>query len=98
MFAASLRSPLTPGAKPAWDLLIVDNSARYWFFPMLAFVWSAVWCAVYARDRLFKIAGTCILLTMSVGIVRDWNYGQYPDDHFADFQWSGCAKQNQESA
>lgn len=85
LFAGSLRSPLTSGARPAWDLLIVDNSARYWFFPMLAFVWSAVWCAVYARDRLFKIAGTCILLTMSVGIVRDWNYAQYPVDHSAIF-------------
>jgi hypothetical protein len=83
VFAACLHSPLTPGNKPAWDWLIVDNSARYWFFPMLAFVWSAVWCAVYGRDRLFKIAGTCILLIMSVGIIRDWNYGPYPDDHFA---------------
>ncbi len=32
---------------------------------------------------ILKIAGTCILLIMSVGIVRDWNYGPYPDDHFA---------------
>jgi hypothetical protein len=85
LFAGSLRSPLTSGAKPAWDLLIVDNSARYWFFPMLAFVWSAAWCAVYARDRLFKIAGTCILLTMSVGIVRDWNHASYPKDYSAVF-------------
>jgi hypothetical protein len=83
VFAACLHSPLTPGNKPAWDWLIVDNSARYWFFPMLAFVWSAVWCAVYGRDRLFKLAGTCILLIMSLGIVRDWNYVPYPDDHFA---------------
>ena len=82
VFAACLHSPLTPGNKPAWDWLIVDNSSRYWFFPMLAFVWSAVWCAVYGRDRPFKIAGTCILLIMSVGIVRDWNYVPYPDDHF----------------
>jgi hypothetical protein len=85
LFAGSLRSPLTSGAKPAWDLLIVDNSARYWFFPMLAFVWSAVWCAVYARDRLPKIAGTCILLTMSVGIVRDWSFTKYPEDYSAVF-------------
>jgi hypothetical protein len=84
LFAASLRSPLTPGHKPAWDVLLVDNSARYWFFPMLAFVWSAVWCAVYGRDRLFQIAGTCVLLIMTVGIFRDWKCGVfYADDHFA---------------
>jgi hypothetical protein len=84
LFAASLRSPLTPGDMPAWDALLVDNSARYWFFPMLAFVWSAVWCAVYGRDRLFRIAGTSILLIMPVGIYRDWKCAPfYSDDHFA---------------
>jgi len=83
LFAASLASPLAAGDKRAWDLLIIDNSARYWFFPMLAFVWSAVWCAVYGRNRLFKIAGMGILLIMPVGIVRDWNYQPYPEDHFA---------------
>jgi hypothetical protein len=83
LFAASLHNPLTSGNKPAWDLLIIDNSARYWFLPMLAFVWSAVWCAVYGRARLFRIAGTAILLIMSVGILRDWNYRPYPEDHFA---------------
>ena len=93
----ALHSPLTPGNKPAWDWLIVDNSARYWFFPMLAFVWSAVWCAVYARDRLFKTAGACILLIMSVGIVRDWNYGRRTRTITLHFQWCGCVKQNQES-
>ena len=83
LFAASLHNPLTGGNKPAWDSLIIDNSARYWFLPMLAFVWSAVWCAVYARARLFRVAGTAVLLIMSVGILRDWNYRPYPEDHFA---------------
>jgi hypothetical protein len=82
VFVASLRSPLTSGTMPAWDRLVIDNSARYWFFPMLAFVWSAIWCATYGRDRLFRVAGACILLLMPVGIYRDWNYRPYPDDHF----------------
>jgi hypothetical protein len=89
VFAASLRNPLVlrdpfmAGAQPAWDILLDDPSARYWFFPMLAFVWSAVWCALYARERLFKIAGAFIFLTMSIGIVRNWTYGGYSDEHFA---------------
>ena len=83
LYAASLRSPLTVGSKPAWDLLVMTVSARYWFFPILAFLWSAAWCALYARDRLFRIAGTCILLAMSFGIVHDWKYGAFPDDDFA---------------
>jgi hypothetical protein len=84
LYAASLRSPLTLPGAPAWDLLINDNSGRYWFFPMLAFVWSVVWCALAGRDRLFRIAGACVLLTMSVGVVRDWKFGEYPDPHFAE--------------
>jgi hypothetical protein len=83
LYAASLRSPLAVGSMPAWELLVTDVSGRYWFFPMLAFVWSAVWCALYGRDHLFKIAGTCTLLFMSVGIARDWRYKAFPDDHFA---------------
>jgi hypothetical protein len=82
VFVASLRSPLTEGAKPAWDLLVMAVSARYWFLPMLAFAWSALWCARYARDRLFKLAGTGILLSMLIGVVRDWKYAAFADDHF----------------
>jgi hypothetical protein len=83
IFTASLYSPLIGGSQPLWYRLVDDPSARYWFFPMLAFAWSAVWCALYAPNRFFKLAGTCIFLTMSIGIVRDWQYGGYADVHFA---------------
>lgn len=85
LFAASLSSPLVGGSEPLWDLLVNAFSARYWFFPMLAFVWSAVWCALYGRHRLFRIAGACIVLCMAFGIVHDWRYGALPDDHYAVF-------------
>jgi hypothetical protein len=84
LYAASLRSPMTQPGAPAWDVLIDLNSGRYWFLPMLAFVWSAVWCALAGRDRLFRIAGACVLLTMSIGIVRDWRFGAYPNAGFAE--------------
>ncbi len=83
VFGGSLRSPLALGTKPAWDLLLVDNSARYWFFPMLAFAWGAMWCAVYARERLFKAAGISVLLLMPIGIIRDWRYPGFPDANYA---------------
>jgi hypothetical protein len=83
LFAASLRSPLTEGTKPAWEMLIMAPSARYWFFPMLALAWSALWCARCGRDRLFKIAGTCTLIAMLFGVVRDWRYGAFKDTQFA---------------
>jgi hypothetical protein len=85
LYAASLSSPLIGGSKPLWDLLVGDVSARYWFFPMLAFVWSAVWCALYGRDRLFKIVGAGIVLCMTFGVVHDWKYRALADDHFVVF-------------
>jgi hypothetical protein len=51
---------------------------------MLMFLWSAVWCALYGKDRLFRFAGACIFLTMSIGIVRDWKYADYPNKHFPE--------------
>ncbi len=83
LLAASLCFPLTEGSKPAWDSVLLDVSARYWFLPMLAFTWSALWCARYGRDRLFKIAGICTLFAMLVGVVRDWRYAPFPDAGFA---------------
>jgi hypothetical protein len=83
LYAAELRSPLVVGTGPVWDILLNNVSGRYWFFPMLAFLWSAAWCALNGRDRLFKLAGTCILFTMSFGIIRDWSYAPYPDERFA---------------
>jgi hypothetical protein len=83
VLAASLRSPLTAKDKPVWDMLVIAVSARYWFLPMLAFVWSAIWCARFARARLFKLAGTGILFSMSVGIVHDWRYQGFADQGFA---------------
>lgn len=82
IFAASLLSPLTEGLIPAWDSLLVDNSARYWFFPMLAFVWSAIWCVSSGR-RIVRIVGICALAVMQVGIIRDWRYPAYADSCFA---------------
>jgi hypothetical protein len=83
LLAASLRSPLIPPIKPLWEMLVYQNSSRYWFFPTLAFVWSAVWCALYARTRLVKIVGACVFLSMSIGIVDSWVYRGYPDEHYA---------------
>lgn len=90
VYIASLHNPLLfrdasmAAGKPAWDLLLNDASCRYWFLPMLMFLWSAVWCALYSRDRLFRLAGACIFLAMSIGIVRDWKYDEYPNEHFSE--------------
>jgi len=83
LLAASLRSPLIPGTKPLWDLLVIEVASRYWLFPMLVFLWSAVWCALYARDRVAKVAGTGLCFAMLIGVASDWRYGKFADDNFA---------------
>jgi hypothetical protein len=79
--AASLASPLVAGDRPLWELLVYAVSSRYWFLPMTAFAWSAIWCVGYAPKRLFRMAGISILLCMPIGIVHDWRYLPFATDH-----------------
>jgi hypothetical protein len=85
VLAASLRSPYVVGPKPLWEVLAGDTAARYWLLPMLAFVWSSIWCARYAANRFFRLGGTAILLLMIIGIVTDWRYPPFPDEHFPQY-------------
>jgi len=85
VFCAGLRSPLGTGTEPLWHGLAHTSSLRYWYFPMLAFVWSSAWCALYAKSRFFRAASTCILILMPIGIVADWHYRNYGDQHFAAY-------------
>jgi hypothetical protein len=85
LLAASLRSPYVAGPKPIWEELAGDTAARYWFLPMLAFVWSSIWCARYAANRLLSIPSTAILLLMIIGIVVDFRYRPFHDEHFLQY-------------
>ena len=86
LFAASLRSPYgVGGARPAWDMLLWAMGVRYWFLPMLAFVWSSIWCARNANNRLLKYPFTVIVVLMIAGIVTDWRYPALPGMHFPDY-------------
>ena len=73
LFAASLRSPLTPVLNmPLWTLLLSSASLRYWFFPGMAFLAAILWCALFARSRLFRFTGAALLLVLCTGIWQDW--------------------------
>ena len=91
VYLASLKNPLIfkdaaamAAGKPAWDMLVVNPSCRYSYLPMLMFLWSAVWCALYSRNRIFRLAGACVFLSMSIGIVHDWRYPDYLNEHFEE--------------
>ena len=84
---AGLRSPLIDSYHPLWQELLAAGSSRYWFFPMTAFIWCAVWCALNARARMARYAGTLVLLLMPLGIAIDWSYGDWNRTHFPDQHW-----------
>jgi hypothetical protein len=79
----ALHSPLISGNGTLWQLLLSNDLSRYWYYPMLAFLWSAAWCAFNGRQRVFKVIGVCILLPMFLGVKSGWRYPLAPDEHFA---------------
>ena len=85
LLAVSLRSPLVPDTLPLWQVVAGAHSLRYYFFPALAFVWSAAWCAFYGQRKTARYAGRLVLLVMCIGIVVDWHYRAFPDRHFAAY-------------
>ncbi len=82
IFMASLHTPLFPGSMPLWQQLAVDGGGRYWFLPMLAFLWSAAWCALYAPSRAFRNAAVCVFFLMPIGVARNWFHRGFEDEHF----------------
>jgi len=85
LLAASLNRPLIDGALPQWQLLAQDRSGRYWFFPMLAFVWSLLWCATQRLDALFRLAAKLLFLALLHGVIHDRRYPPFSDDDFQRF-------------
>lgn len=60
ILAASLASPVTSPPAPRWQVLITANGARYWFIPLVAYLWDALWlagAAVAAVARRRSAAG-----------------------------------------
>ncbi|MFL6415291.1 MAG: hypothetical protein ACJ74Y_06430, partial [Bryobacteraceae bacterium] len=83
LLVASLSRPIMVEAPLLqWPALLNARGNRYWFFPMLAFLWSLVWCASEDQRRLVQASCAAILLTMTIGVVRDWRYAPYEDKHF----------------
>jgi hypothetical protein len=80
--AAELVSPDVDLGGSRWYSLGFDLGSRYWFFPMLAFVWSLLWCAFSHSRRALRVAATVAVLLMLQGVVRDWEVPPFPDTGF----------------
>lgn len=84
--AAALRSPLIFGEMPRWQALAIDKGARYWFFPMLALVWSLLRIATQNGPRTLRyFSYVCLGLLCLRAIPHDWHYWPYKDAHFGTY-------------
>ena len=82
VFAASLKSPLVSRIDPQWEVLDHAYGIRYWFFPMLAFVWSLLWCAQPGQSKWVRRFAAAMLVLMLVGIAKDWEYPAFSNHDF----------------
>ncbi len=85
IFAASLRSPLVSRSDPQWQVLDQAYGIRYWFYPMLAFLWSLLWCAQPGQIRWVRRFAVVMLVLVVIGITKDWEYPPFSDHHFAQY-------------
>ncbi len=83
VLAAALRSPLIAGQGTQWEQLAIDKGARYWFFPMLAFLWTLLWAVTSQKQRTLRAASLVCLAVVPRAVIHDWQYRAYPDSSFA---------------
>lgn len=84
IFAGSMVTPQASYDQPQWLALAKAWGTRYWFFPILAFVWCLLWYAGVGQNRPLKIVGVAVLLIMCVHVPKEWRLKPYPDLHFAE--------------
>ena len=85
VFATSLVNPMVSMTVPQWQVLWNSPGIRYWFFPMIGFVWTLAWCATLSRNGIFRLAGVSGLLVTFAGITTDWRYPPYTKYHFGRY-------------
>jgi hypothetical protein len=73
IYAAGMRSPMMGFSDiPSWPVLLEIPSQRYLFFPSLAFLFSILWCAAFARQPVVRMTAMALTLVLCVGICLDW--------------------------
>ncbi len=83
VFAGSMMTPQASYDQPQWLALSGAWGTRYWFFPMLAFVWCLLWYAGIGQNRALKVLAMAALLIMCTRVPRNWRFMPYADLHFS---------------
>jgi hypothetical protein len=87
-FALGLARPLAGlPDRPQWEWLCVPGCGnRYYFLPMLAFLACLLWMASRKATPLtIRCFAVALLLSMPIGIYRDWKYPPFNDLHFSQY-------------
>lgn len=84
IFGLSLAHPMASYVQPQWEVLSIAAGQHYWFLPMVAFIWSLVWCCFCAPSAWICNIAKLLLLTMPVGI-SDWRYPPYKDMGYSGY-------------
>jgi hypothetical protein len=71
VFLGGLKNPLIAGPLPLWQELLAIGGARYYFYPMLAFIWAAIWCA-YKGEKWIRRAGYTVVCMLALSITRQF--------------------------
>ena len=82
VFAASLHNPMISYDRPQWQVLEDAPGLRYWFFPMVGFVWATIWSVASPGSRIMRVLSAAALVFVLGGVFKDWRYIAYPDEHF----------------
>ena len=79
MLGLALSRPMASYVAPQWPILSTGAGHHYWFLPMVAFVWSLLWCSLEADSRWLRTTAKVLALTMPIGVLLDWRYPAYQD-------------------
>jgi hypothetical protein len=88
VLASALHRPLAsfPGSYTQWQLLEIPGCGnRYYFFPMLTFFSTLVWMLTGVKDKLPRYSSAAVLVLLSIGICRDYQYKPFQDLHFQEY-------------
>ncbi len=90
VMALALRHPLASfaGHFQQWELMEIPGCGnRYYFFPMLAFLATPIWMlsSSTAKSRIPRCAALIVLLSLPIGIWRDWYFRPFPDMDFKKY-------------
>jgi hypothetical protein len=86
IYAATLLSPTGDYAQSSVLKFLsrATDGVRYWLVPMLAFVFSLVWGALKADNKIARYTSRAFLGLMIIGIIIEFVHPPYKDFHYND--------------